>query len=439
MPTKDSSYSWLATTLTSQKEDGVEKASAAWSNGNSSVITRIATRTGVRQPKWRELIATGQDATTAMSAQYDTVRYNFGVANIRLRNSFPPPAVQVIDCVAYGAFPVKNGQLDRRPRSLTLDTSAVDNKAREKFYKELRKRSVQMSGPTFIGELRETLHQLRRPAQALWDTTGGYLSALRKEKRRSPRYWTKTISGLWLEYSFGWIPLLSDCKDAALAHRRIGKVPNKDMINVSFKDTKDTTSILDPLYDRGTRPLGGSTVLRYRTDANWVQEANVRYKAKLQSRVEMTTWDNFALFGFTPSEFIPTAWELLPWSFLADYFTNIGNLLSSYVTSTADVIYAVKTLRTDSRYSGVMRLDLDSTKAAFPSFSVESAQGSRCWFELNRKTVNRSDHSPGVSVPTFRFEFDLTDGQLGNIAALLGQARALHPQNPRYVFRGVPR
>jgi hypothetical protein len=43
------------------------------------------------------------------------------------------------------------------------------------------------------------------------------------------------------------------------------------------------------------------------------------------------SWDEyFRHFGFSPEAFVPTLWELAPWSFLVDYFVNIGDILSGW-------------------------------------------------------------------------------------------------------------
>jgi hypothetical protein len=36
------------------------------------------------------------------------------------------------------------------------------------------------------------------------------------------------------------------------------------------------------------------------------------------------------LLGFDPSSFLPTVWELIPYSFLIDYFTNIGDVIEGW-------------------------------------------------------------------------------------------------------------
>ena len=35
-------------------------------------------------------------------------------------------------------------------------------------------------------------------------------------------------------------------------------------------------------------------------------------------------------FGLSAWEFVPTLWELIPYSFLVDYFTNVGGIIASW-------------------------------------------------------------------------------------------------------------
>jgi hypothetical protein len=44
-------------------------------------------------------------------------------------------------------------------------------------------------------------------------------------------------------------------------------------------------------------------------------------------------------------EFIPTAWELIPYSFVADYFANIGTILNSIPGLASDWVYVSKSAR----------------------------------------------------------------------------------------------
>lgn len=404
----------------------------------TAVFNRISkttrTRVGSRLPHWRDVIARGGNATTGMTATWDTaesnIYYGFSKWNTAstVNNS----------CTVIGDIMLSDIDIARQPRAPIQDITATDNRARAKFYKALRAEQVAFSGPTFLGELRETLHMIRRPASALWSKNLGYLDALSKAKRASPKHWTKSIAGLWLEHSFGWTPLIHDCEDGVKAFTKLVTADRRKVISAGYSDEFDRTSSLssfDQTYRGIPRPCDNRSGRAYNKMCYLKEEVKVRYKGALKPRVEAAEWDKWAIFGFTPSELIPTAWELLPWSFLIDYFTNVGDILSSSVTSTADVAFVNKTIIQKTVYWGSASLDkartLSNNGATVDLGTGEGVPGS---FKLTRRVVNRSANT-GVPLPTFTLDFNLSNGQLFNIAALLGQARALHPQQTGRKFR----
>lgn len=389
------------------------------------VVTATRTRTGSNLPKWREIIEQGGNATTGLTAQWDSVECDKADLWIIEESTSSNPNIYYKRSTTHsGYIPVINyGAGCAQLASPTLSSAAAENRASATFYKKLRGLQVIMSGPTFLGELRETVRMLRRPAAALYSKANGYLDALHHAKRASPKHWTKTLSGLWLEHSFGWKPLINDTLDAAKAYRSLGK-PRQAVISAGATDFKDMTSTLS--WGNGIYAVGHSSIpgahksCRARSKA-W-DRVIVRYKGKLKAQVEMAEWDNWDAFGFTPSEFVPTAWELLPWSFLVDYFTNVGDILTASVTSTANVAFVNKTVIRDRLHVGNVSPELG------PVAGAKVSQGGSASFKLRRRLVTRTA-GVGVPFPTLRFETGLSDGQLFNVAALLGQARALHGQN----------
>lgn len=429
MTVRDSSYSWPARSVGKGIQVDPHGNFGPWGPNydQSKVVTRVATRDGVNLPSWRQKIADQENATTSLSGTYDTISYSFGYAYIKCAYKLDTTSTR--EQYISGALAVKNGQHDRNIIAFQLTSAYADNQARAKFYKALRQTAVQMSGPTFLGELRETLHMLRRPAKGIWDSAGGYLGKLKKLKKVDPRNWARSAGELWLEQSFGWAPLLNDCQDAAKAWNRLMNDTRSKMISKSFMQYNDRAKDVPNLtFDYLARPYAGTSILVRCRNPRMTEDVNVRYKGKVTAKASGDQWRDFALFGFTPSEFIPTAWELLPWSFLVDYFTNIGDLLTASVTDTSNVVYVNKTVRQASEYSGSLYADKAECTAAI-GFSANclSFSSNLGGFKLRRKTINRTANS-GISLPRFQFDFDLGSGQLGNIAALLTQAGSLHPQ-----------
>lgn len=396
----------------------------------------VRTRTGTRLPKWRKVIKDGGNATTSLTATFDTFDSSSPTtAVMKYRRTTGHTAeftvkgdVGILNPFRYqkSDFPIDPG----------LPTTIADNLAKARFYKRLYSAQTKFEGLTFLGELRESLRMLRRPAAALWGKNLGYLDALGKAKRASPKHWLKTVGGLWLEHSFGWQPLINDCKDAVTAYEQLVRpTPKPVVVSGGGIWMNDRTSSLGSIWKNGwLAELNGIKWLQ--SDCIFTEEHTVRYKGAVRAQVEAPHWKGWDLFGFTPQNIIPTAWELLPWSFLVDYFTNIGDILQASITSTRSLVYINKTVIQKTRYRGRMVPQLESFGGGLlpPFWSIVSASGQEYNWDLTRKLVNRSANS-GISLPTLSLTASLSDGQLFNVAALLSQARALHPQSTRISFR----
>lgn len=408
---------------------------SSWSSGFydpmhaiTNAYTLLRNRTGSRLPHYRKIIQDGGNATTGLQAIWETCDIEPGNYHFQ---GWASATNGPYDHYCNGDI-LLVAPLLKLPTVPTLSSTFADNAARAKFYKRLREIRTQISGPTFLGELRESLHMIRRPADALRSSAKDYLDSLRKRKRASPKHWAKAISGTWLEHSFGWVPLLNDIKDGYAAYNRLGEKQREKVISVSFKDFADKTSTLPPA-DFSQRAVPYGTICFRCSNVKLLENVQVRYKGKIRARAETTAWSNAELFGFTPGEFLPTAWELLPWSFLIDYFTNIGDILSSVVTDTSDVVFVNQTIRRETIRLGRLTPDLDVSLAYWSGTYYKPKSflsGPALNYDCRRKEVTRAAGS-GISLPTLQFSFGLGNGQLANIAALLGQSRSLHPQNPR--------
>ncbi len=391
---------------------------------SSNVLLR--NRTGQRLPNFHKVIADGGNATTPLTARWESVEAKKGNYYLKCYTSTNGPWEFFYEGDVCFAPP-----LVKMPRAATIDPTFADNAARAKFYKRLREVRTQISGTTFLGELRESLHMIRRPADALRASASEYIGLLRKRKKASPKHWLKGIGGTWLEYSFGWIPLISDIQDGVKAYSRIGEKPRERVLSAGFTSYKDSTSSLPP-SDFASFIQAYQVLCIQPVKHLFLEEAFVRYKGKVRAQAETTQWDNWNLFGFNTKEFLPTAWELLPWSFLVDYFTNIGDILNSVITDTADVVFVNRSTGIKTIYSGQIIPNAAKSFSLFgtvdPSRSFMT--GPALDFRSIRRDVTRTPNS-GISLPTLQFSFGLGDGQLANIAALLSQSRSLHPQNPR--------
>lgn len=118
-------------------------------------------------------------------------------------------------------------------------------------------------------------------------------------------------SRLWLEYHFGWEQLLKDIHDAAVYL----DAPWPKNLKASGKGTGSTSVNIDT-----TQPWG----------YGWKHTYNLRWHVAMGATVSVT---NPSLYTLTTLGLInpaSIAWEVVPFSFVVDWFLPIGNYLASY-------------------------------------------------------------------------------------------------------------
>lgn len=385
-------------------------------------------RLGVSNPNWRKQISQCVNATTDMSGQFDTYESQKGAWNIVYQDVNFPPASRddkLIKSRVWADIAGTNSLTVWWTPSITI--SVAENRAAIAFLKHCRAVQREFSAPIFFGELKETLQMLRKPAQGLANLAESFLHSVGKQKKKSPKNWKKNLSSLWLEQAFGWQPLISDVKSAYEAYRSFVEHTDNTMKIVSGYGIEEqpvsarsgTDTAFIPPFALVQRPC-------FRTIKS-TEKAFVKYKGAVIRRVDATLRDGLARVGFHPSEFLPTAWELLPWSFLVDYFTNIGDVLEASVFDRnllAWVSHSAVILQTQETS---LKQDTDTLKSWFGE-GIKVLEDSPVSSKMERRTVVRTA-SANVSTPELAFELPGKPAQWANMTALFAQANSIHPQH----------
>lgn len=364
-------------------------------------------------PDWRAKIARGQDATTPFSGVLYFLEH---VAKAKLDWSQPDGGSTFVSHYEGDNSHLNDGSLFCD--SANFDTSSASNQALENFWKKLRKTQVTMSGQVFLGEIREAIRMIKSPAASLFDSHKGYLSKAQSLRRKlgSGKTGKAALADLWLEYKFGWKPFLADIEDGVKAYEDVFKV--RDQTKIRAVGSSEVASW--PTY--GQLQTVGHNGAYHRTYVRDRKETTVIYRAGLKDdRSTTTTFEQRALkrFGLTVEEFIPTAWELTPWSFLIDYFTNIGDILEATATSTAAVAWVNKTQVKVGTREFTFKLDPAAYYAAY------GAQSSRCFVSGDpgsaRSVVKWVDRSvlSSVPYPSFSVSVPGSPTKWANMLALL--------------------
>jgi hypothetical protein len=383
-----------------------DSISGVSSQNDFAQLSWADTRSGVENPSYRDQIRRGVNASTPFTGTKSTLE----VGDLR-------DYTVAINLVGKNRVRTLSGSPLTNPFFRTLNTlseASADSAALGKFYSSARSATTAMQGMTFLGEIAETIRMLKRPASSLQRGIGEYLERLKKISRHPSRpYRRQALAGTYLEYAFGWVPLISDTRDAAKALNRL--MSSTPQIRCTgFGQTEVAT------------PNSGSTshvVSLYRGYYNKVERdlVQVIYRGAVKGSASGPTLDHaMDLFGFRLDEVVPTAWELLPWSFLADYFSNVGEIVSATFYASSNFAWCNKTVRRVSSVEYTEWTDLSYTKASFPT--TQSVSGSNSWVST-RSSVVRGAATP--SVPSFRFELPGSNTKWVNIAALALQSKSL--------------
>lgn len=218
------------------------------------------------------------------------------------------------------------------------------------FFKNAAGKLSPLKGGVVLGEIRETLKMLKRPASALRDGFTRYnnvvrhrISRVRGPRREKLRIVKDIITGTYLEFTFGWKPLLGDIEDAAKAYRALMK--KSEVVHVQGLGMAKHALPGEQLHI--VNHVGN--FIDFVEDTKCVRSTNVKYVGavdlKKSGYQDEASAEVIRLSGFNLNEFLPTLWELLPHSFIVDYFSNIGDILNSGYGLTSKWVYACRDVK----------------------------------------------------------------------------------------------
>lgn len=135
----------------------------------------------------------------------------------------------------------------------------------------------------------------------------------RKMRRSNPRDW----GNIWLEWTYGWKPLASSIYGAA--HELIVGPRGPRFLAVEGSAKHD--------YDTRSSTGDGTSVVRENLLVNRA------FRCKIRAKYSFTESALDTLAGFTSLNPVSIAWELTPYSFVVDWFLDIGGYLRNFETA----------------------------------------------------------------------------------------------------------
>jgi len=222
-------------------------------------------------------------------------------------------------------------------------------------------RAIQMGAS--MGEMGQTLRMIgssaSKVAKAYMDVRRGkFYSALDHLGLAIPRSGVTLGKGpadFWLEYQYGWKPLMQDMYDGGNLIAQGLRNPNSIWLSCSGTGKYSGS---EDLY----RP-GGVVGFRLKEKYSRDYYAHVKHFYTVSSQLADQI-DGFGLFN--PASI---AWELVPFSFVVDWFVPVGNLLAA-ATSTIGLDYIAGYItegQTDTR-EGILEPNTDGSNDGQTSF-----------------------------------------------------------------------
>lgn len=366
-------------------------------------------------PAYRTRIALGMSATSSMVGTLVRIN-NPGYFTAHYSN---PSAVGPFDpkqASAIGFLPVT--PVFSHSGIANLDSIGADNAAKLAFVRKAKGVNRAFQSGVFLGELAEACRMIKNPAYALRRGIPDYLKALKvrrsgvlgtKNRAHRSKVLEKILQETWLEYSFGWTPLLKDIDQGAEALAKAVVRPSRPKLQY-------VSGVGKASYSSSRRFLTASQgPLQLWTTEITTLSQRTRYYGSI--RVMNPSDAPFRHFGVNLAEFIPTAWELVPWSFFVDYFANIGDMLdcATFIRSDLSWLNKGEILETVVSYSPW------TNPAVNPPTVVSGGQA-----EFALRSIARGVYS-GSLVPNLEFRLPLSGKKIANIAALLPALKRLTP------------
>lgn len=369
-------------------------------------------------PGWKQKIARSESATTTFhAAKYTTRIRNSRVTHDDYRN-IGGNIIHDSTTTFHGvALPSGiSGQLvPPVPAFVGSDYERAHNLATSRLFESIRDIESPANVGETLGETGETVKLLVRPARGLQDLTkyvmDNHTSLLKKARWNNYRRIGKSLADLVLEYRFGVKPLIEDL-------RKVSET-------LPFKDLNKPTLI--PIKASGRfESVVASAPFDYKLVAGSINGPNIRYDQvtyfkvrykgmyKIDPGIDHTSYQQS--LGLTWREAFPTMVNLIPYSFLLDYVSNLSDVAGQIAVPWNSIAWCVKTSRAYNARTFI--LEGVTRQSAFPPAFFIEKYDRLGFYSVQANSVLRQDVTelrPFISLewqePSLR--------QLSNVGALL--------------------
>ncbi len=399
----------LFSTYDAQTNNGPHTHVDARAKGNSYTFTNQSN--GVKFPGWKTAIRNHQSATTGFSYQYLDSRDSICRMEYDHVIKLPIGDIQRVKESAQGILPV-SGSLGFTNPPATL-VNDITNRCIRKFVDRCDAARSSFEAGQDLGELKQTIEAAIHPMKSLKNYALSYFSRAEKLKkyRKHRKTLVKALNDTYLEWTFGWNPLASDVAAGISAVQAQGS--RFDIVPIRASASGDYAGSLV-----STNPFSDSYVtLRARSKV--VNTYSLRYKGAIKTGAIDGRIGTAQLLQLDLPHFVPTLYDLFPWSFVADYFANIGDIIKANCFRFGDLQYGCYTVKQSCREVFIpyqlKMLDL-TTLGTVQYQNGNFSGGSR---EITVATGGRGILDSSMLMPRFTFSIPVSEKPWVNMGSLL--------------------
>lgn len=390
--------------------------SQSWSSQNGSnppvpsyskaVYRWTDTFTGSRNPKWRDQVRAVVSATTPAGGFKRVVKYGVASGNVKWTTVQDPGQSVVynrsvtVQSYVPDVFGFESNIALGVPSAETADNRAI----RELYDQLIAMESSAQSGED-LGEISSTAQMLRGPMKSirsvLTDTLQGHERAL---SLRGLGRTVKALADVVLEFNYGWSPAAN-----SIATAMVG-LQNRDYLGHFMPFSASGKHAMTGNWS-GTDGISAarvqvSVVREHREEVRyhgvWGVKTNVDRRAV--SDVLRLRW----------RDVIPTFYQLVPYSVLINYVSNLSTIADSYSVPYSGVRWCCRTNR-NVKYA---KATVGGISMKSPSYWNVGGSIGHGFSEYTDTTFGRSAvvDMPRASV---EFDLDLSPKQMLNVGALI--------------------
>lgn len=399
--------------------DGVTTAST------STVRTLLGSRSGENVPDWRRKIRDGTNAASAYSSnRLSYLERTPGEAFLTAVPTLPAGPIKE-EFSGYVSIP---GAILPHLASTSSSAEAI---ALSQLYRKIEREQQAINSPAVIAEFGDVLRQFGRPFRGIVELTNNRINALARAKRglrgnpttRESAY-SKIVADTYLEYAFGIAPLISDTATVAEAYARFENEWDLPFLAKSRVKGRGTTTTTDTSSGLGV--ISGS-MFAYSLNTRTQTEVKAEVTVGLNNSVVAPFGSNerlMQILGFDPKNFVAAAWEVVPWSFLVDYFLNVGDILQAGFTNTSSVTWISKSVTYRSTHHVYSAIDPVASLARIKAFGYPTGWASgTCGETVTLRTTLTRSVPASLSLPALTFSIPSENLKWVNMAALLISSR----------------